>query len=460
MSSFGVQAAALLFWPLALGTVLLPQRAAVLCLLTLAHIDPSGGAFSSATSVGFANVAKGTLLPAILLFRLRPITLRPATWPLGAWLWIALCAYCAVGVLMSENRLAAVKMTVYLVDYFVVFLIFAEAWRRGVLTPREIAIAIIAAFALAALQTYVLGNDYGTNERRFTSFCAPQAFAAFMLPAFAVLTLCGKRTILNVAASGLAMVGLVLAGSRYVFLGTVMFVLVATTCYVMSARRNRARLRRLLTSVAMMVASVAALLLFAATFSVGRLTGLASQDALLETTGAGAAGGTFVWRLGVYAMAFDQIVHRTPAQQVLGFGTSTGARLYRENFLDTSEEAFDANRIVHNEFLRSLYEWGLIGFGLLASVITTLGLFLIRTYRRTHSNYALVALATFPTMLLGLAIENVLSGPMVANGIAFSCAIGAAWAVEQQRRGLEQATATDARVVLPWSLTTPAPWGP
>src|SRR6185503_3403251 len=120
---------------------------------------------------------------------------------------------------------------------------------------------------------------------------------------------------------------------------------------------------------------------------------------------------------------------RTPAQQVLGFGTSTGARLYRENFLDTSEEAFDANRIVHNEFLRSLYEWGFVGFGLLASVITTLGLFLIRTYRRTRSNYALVALATFPTMLLGLAIENVLSGPMVANGIAFSCAIGAAWAV-------------------------------
>ena len=443
MSSFGVQAAALLFWPLAIGTVLLPKRAAVLCLLTLAHIDPSGGAFSSATSVGFANLAKGTLFPAILLFRLRPTTLRPATWPLGVWLWIALCAYCAIGVLMSENRLAGVKMTVYLVDYFVVFLIFAEAWLRGVLTPREIAIAIVAAFALATLQTYVLGNDYGTNERRFTSFCAPQAFAAFMLPAFAVLVLCGKRTLMNVAASALAIVGVVLAGSRYVFLGTVMFVVVARMCYVMSARRRGARLRRLLASAAVMIVGVAALILFAATFSVGRLTGLASQDALLQRTGVGAAGGTFVWRLGVYAMALDQIVHRTPAQQVLGFGTSTGARLYRENFLDTSEEAFDANRIVHNEFLRSLYEWGVIGFGLLAGVITTLGFFLIRTYRRTRSNYALVGLATFPTMLLGLGIENVLSGPMVANGIAFSCAIGAAWAVEQQRRAVEQTPVAD-----------------
>lgn len=456
MSSFGVQAAGLLFWPLALGTALLPERAAVLCLLTLAHIDPSGGAFSTATSVGFANVAKGTLLPAILLLRLRPITLRPATWPVGAWLWIALCAYCAVGIFMSENRLAGVKMTVYLVDYFVVFLIFAEAWRRGVLTPREIAIAIIAAFALATLQTYVLGNDYGTNEHRFTSFCAPQAFAAFMLPAFAVLTLCAERTILNLTACALALLGLVLAGSRYVFLGTVMFVLVATLCYVLSAQRKRARFRRLVTSLAVMITSVAALVLFAATFSVGRLTGLASQDALLQRTGAGAAGGTFVWRLGVYAMALDQIVHRTPAQQVIGFGTSTGARLYRENFLDTSEEAFDANRIVHNEFLRSLYEWGFIGFGLLASVMITLGLFLVRTYRRTRSNYALVALATFPTMLLGLGIENVLSGPMVANGIAFSCAIGAAWAVEQQRRAVEQSMTRNAGRLGAWLPTPPA----
>jgi len=453
MSSLGVQAAALLFWPLAIGMVLLPERAAVLCLLTLAHIDPSGGAFSSATSVGLANVAKGTLFPAILLFRLRPTASLPARWPLGAWLWIALCAYCALGVLMSDNRLAGLKMTVYLVDYFAVFLIFAEAWRRGVLTPREIAIAVIAAFALAALQTYLLGNDYGTNERRFTSFCAPQAFAAFMLPAFAVLTLCGKRTIVNSAASALAMLGVVLAGSRYVFLGTVMFVVVATICYVMSARRSGVRVRRLVTSAAVMSASVMALVLFAATFSVGRLTGLASQDALLQRTGSGAAGGTFVWRLGVYAMALDQIIHRTPAQQVLGFGTSTGARLYRENFLDTSEEAFDANRIVHNEFLRSLYEWGIIGFGLLAGVITTLGFFLIRTYRRTHSNYALVALATFPTMILGLGIENVLSGPMVANGIAFSCAIGAAWAVEEQRRAVEQTQVSHASRSDSWSPT-------
>jgi O-antigen ligase len=436
MTPLAVQAAAMLFWPLALGTLLLPPRFAVLCLLLLGHVDPSGGGFSSATSIGIANLAKGTALPAILIARLRPSTVLPRRWPLALWLWFALCVYCAFAIVISENRLAGVKMTVYLLDYALLFVILAESWRRGILRPREVQMAVWAAFAFAVVQTYVLGNSYGTIEGRFTSFCAPQAFAAFMLPAFAILTLCAPWTPFNLLSALLAVIGLVLAGSRYVFLGMVMFVLVASTAYVMSGARAQTRLRRFVTSIGLLALSVISLVSLAAVLSVGRLTGFANSDVTARTTGVGAAGGTFVWRLGVYAMALDQILHRAPAQQIVGFGTSTGARLYRENFQNVDEEAFDANRIVHNEFLRAWYEWGAIGLMLLVAIIMTVGVFLVRQYRRVRSNYLLVGLATLPTIVLGLGIENVLSGAMVANGMGFTCALAAAWAVELQRREL------------------------
>ena len=72
-------------------------------------------------------------------------------------------------------------MVAYLIAYFVLFLIFCRAWGERWLDIGLLRLVAWSVIALAALQTFVLGDAWGGLEERFTSFSAPQYFAAFLV---------------------------------------------------------------------------------------------------------------------------------------------------------------------------------------------------------------------------------------------------------------------------------------
>jgi hypothetical protein len=164
--------------------------------------------------------------------------------------------------------------------------------------------------------------------------------------------------------------------------------------------------------------------------------------------------GTFEWRLEAYRTALDRIESRGLLANVFGSGTSSGADVILE-FNPTAFPAntIDPNRSLHDEFLRSFYEWGVIGSALflafLASVVIGVGL---QTRRHGwQTTWAFWGL--FPTLMLGLLLENVLagSGTPVGTGFALVFAYVAAPYASQSTRCQRQ-TRTHPKAALAGTL--------
>jgi O-antigen ligase len=120
--------------------------------------------------------------------------------------------------------------------------------------------------------------------------------------------------------------------------------------------------------------------------------------------------GTFAWRVLIYQEAIDQILNRSALGLLLGSGTSSAGDVkvdvYSKQF--TIEEV-DANRSMHDEFLRALYEWGIVGLVLLLGFLASTFRFCWRRAKATREVSTLAYIALFPTLLLGLGVENILA---------------------------------------------------
>ncbi|HEX3722914.1 MAG TPA: hypothetical protein VHV31_08995, partial [Nitrolancea sp.] len=130
--------------------------------------------------------------------------------------------------------------------------------------------------------------------------------------------------------------------------------------------------------------------------------------------------GTFAWRLGVYRTAIDQIEARNPVEDVVGSGTSSGAKVILE-FNPTAFHAntIDANRSLHDEFLRAFYEWGIIGEALFLAFLGSLVMGLVRQTRAAGFETTWPFWGLLPTLGLGLLVENVLAGSGTPVGTGF-----------------------------------------
>jgi hypothetical protein len=426
------QVVLIIFWLLVAGVMVLPLRMSLLLFLVLCHMDPSGQAFASATSVGFGNLVKGVVLPILLLLRSGPDVLRWSSWPLALKLWTALCVQAALGAVFGAYHIAAMKMTAYLAAYAIVFLIFCSAWHTRKISRSDVDGIVWIGLLLGVLQTYLLGNAFGGEESRFTSFSSPQSYAAFMMYCTALAALARERwtlgAVLTVAAG---FVSIVLSGSRYVLAGLAVFVVSVLMTRVMMARTARRRLRRLITSVVLLALATGGVVAAGYAFSVERLTSFLAADQ--RTSSGGTALGTFLWRVSIYQYALTELSHRDPLLLLVGTGTSSAGRIFTKVNPSVQDAEIDANRIMHNELLRTLYEWGILGLLILVAVIILTGSYFLLRFREFGSAYTLAALLALPTALLGLAIENVLSGAVMPNGVGLSLLLSAAWTVEATR---------------------------
>src|SRR5262249_29104135 len=142
-------------------------------------------------------------------------------------------------------KLAAVKMLGYFYAYSVLFCVFTIAWRKRWLDRTGLLTALLLAIGLAVFQTYFLGNAYGSAgnffgspdfEWRFTSFTGAQSFAAFLLAVIVLFLLCEEWTFAAVTGMLVAAVGILLTGSRSIFLGLAWILL--TAGIVIARRKN------------------------------------------------------------------------------------------------------------------------------------------------------------------------------------------------------------------------------
>jgi O-Antigen ligase len=415
-----------LFWVFAAGVLVLPMRWSLFCFILATHMDITSLTFNSATAVGFENTIRIAGLPMLLLVRTGFTPLKDLTWTLPQKIWMGLVAYAAIAAFWSGFPLAAIKMVAYLIAYFMLYMIFCGAWSEGWLDMGLLRLVAWSVIALGVLQTFVLGDEWGGLEERFTSFSAPQYFAAFLVAVLAILMFSGEKGWFHYATCGALMVTIVFSGSRYVFVSMVALAVIG--CFQLVSGRHgtvkwRPNLRKMLMTLVIAAAGTGILFSYLPYNRIDELVGAVSEDdATVEDVG------TFAWRLGIYEDILERLEKRTGPELFFGSGTSSGAALMLNHDPDHYDRAgIDGNRVLHSEFLRALYEWGIPGLGLLLGFVIATTVGFVRKIAAEGGGPGLAFAGALPSIVLGLAIENMLASAASAGGVGILLAMTFAW---------------------------------
>jgi hypothetical protein len=417
------------FWILSLGVVFLPMRWALFCFILASHMDITSLTFASASHVGFENTVRVIGLPAVLLWRTRVSLMGNRSWTLPHKAWAGLTIYAAIAGLWGGFPLSAFKMVAYLSAYFVLYRIFCYAWTEGWLDVSLMRQVVWSVIPLAILQTYVLGNGWGGPEDRFTSFSTPQYFSACMVALLAILVFSGERGMFHYLTCGAVLGTIVVSGSRYVIVSTVALLVVASFRVVSGNQEDlrwKPNVKRILLTLALAGAIVGVLSSYLPYNRMDEIvSAMSEEDVSIQDVG------TVAWRLGIYAEIFSRLEKRNGPQLFFGSGTSSGASLmvdYEPQLHD--KESIDGNRALHSEYLRALYEWGIFGLGLLCLFLIATIVGFARKMASEGGGPALAFLGVLPSIVIGLAIENVLAGAASAAGVGILLAMSFAWQME------------------------------
>jgi hypothetical protein len=432
---------AMAFWALCAMVALMPLSWALPAYLLLAQLDPTPSDFAGGQEIGIANTLKIAVLPTLLYLRIRRAdTARSVRSQVFARVWLGFVCYVALASLWTTYRVPALKMLGFLYAYTLIFAVFVQAWHLGKLNGRVITATAWASLVLAVLQTYFLGNYYGTSPdgspyaTQFTSFIDAQSFAPFLLALLVFQIMYGSKDRSNFVLNACLLIAIVLAGSRYVLAAS------ALSLLILYAGRSHLSNGQGIKTLAK-AGTVTVLLVLALGWAMDRYFPSSRVNEVLSA--ALSRGGSaddivnLAWRLRMYEEVGNALGARSPGQLFVGAGTSSSIAL-RSN-VDTiyDETAADANRVVHNELLRALYEWGVFGCGLLTLFLTIMLRSCFIVFRKTRSVAALACLALFPVLLAGLGVENVLSASGRPNGMAYTLAL-ACFASSQVRPKLAQ----------------------
>ena len=365
MDDLTVPVTRVLFWILAVLSATSPMRWSIFFLILLSHVDATSASFESAVSVGWENAAKTLLLPSLLVFRFRRPPFLQSRWSLPSICWIILTLYAAVAVLWSPFQLSGLKMVGYFSCYIMLAVVFLAGWSQKGISIGMLSLALWVSLLMGAVQTFLLGNSYGRSmpgldDDRFTSFCSPQLYGAFLLAILSVLMVSRATPrwlrILNTLGG---LTGLLLCGSRYVFIGSIPLIVLIWFSYIARDFSIRARGLRLIGGMLgfLLIAGGTAVFFYQNEGSrIRQLVEIvASGDSAFEEMG------TLVWRRGIYEQAIQKLGQRTPFELLIGSGTSSGASIVLGYDLRYTENRVDANRVVHNELVRRLDGWGFVG---------------------------------------------------------------------------------------------------
>jgi len=405
-----------LFWIFAAGCLFSSKRTSVAFYLLLIQIDASGPQFESTGSIGFENLLRIVAIPAVMAYRYGLLEYLRKPWSIPAKFWGALTVYAVVASTWSPYPISAIKMVGYFVSYLLLVPVLLGAWREGAINRRMLFWNVVLVLSMGVLQTYILNNPFGSLEEksRFTTFTAPQALAAYMLSVLAALSIDEKPDWHNRLGKMLCILGILLTGSRYVFVGMIAFFILRA----LLANRTitfAGIVRRLAVYAIIVAICVSLIAYFAPDSRVNELILTARQ---LDVSGEDI--GTWIWRLAIYAQAVSRISQWTGREYIMGAGTSaSGEVILAANFAFLNESNVDANRAMHNEFLRVFYEWGGVGILLFIGFLVSIFAVAWREARQSRSGTATAVIAMAPAIIASLAIENLLANPGAPGGTGY-----------------------------------------
>lgn len=409
-----------------------PLRWAVLGWLVMAQLDASGSGRATYAQLGWLNAFKSVAAPLWLLWRLRAVpSALHRSWVARAWLLLA--GYALTASLWSPFPLAGVKMAVGMVAMLASLVAMEKAVRAGALGTRTLAVFTLATLLLAAVHVAAFGDgSFGFAGRgmpaRFTSFVAAQQYAA-LLAALIAWTL-WRRDLpsrLGEALTPALFAALAANGSRTWSLGAL-----ATVSIHAGASRRWTSWLRVAIAVALL-ASVPAMRRGLAKQAEGepanRLTATASAILTGEDRAGGMGLGTLRFRLAMYRGVLEEMRSSPLRTWCLGHGSGSGGSLAVRLFPWAYRlESLDANRVIHNEWLRVLYEWGAVGAALWAAVV---GGVLVFAWRRRRDAAGAALFSYVPAWMLGLTMENLLDGAGNAVTTGFLLLVAQAAAVSR-----------------------------
>jgi O-antigen ligase len=401
--------------PLALYVILLaaaivaPLRWAIASYLVLSTVD----FYTGYSGIGILNALKGLVYPVFLLWRLRAYSGHGKT-IVAPVAWLLLVSYVGVASFWSVFPLSAVKLVGEMLGSFLICLAFLRATKGGYLSPSIVLPVTFGAIAVAILRS-IFAPGYGDSPDRFTGFTSAQTFAALLAALFA-LALCsgGLKLWVRVTACVAIAIAMVLDGSRVWLLGLLLMLVLALA---ISAAPSWLKICSVGVAVLMCVALVAGsdrVLGFLALESrSNRIAAIIT--AVYEGDRKASGLGTFLFRRQLNARTLNAIESSSAPQLLFGHGTSNGRFLLGE----LSKGIGDPNRAVHNEWLRILYEWGILGFLIWLAFIGSVTVFAWRGVRKDPRGYAKPLFVYLPAFWLALLGENILAGAGHAENIGF-----------------------------------------
>jgi len=340
--------------------------------------------------------------------------------------------YAAAAAVWSPYPLSAVKIVGYLIGIYLAFLVLEKGARTGLVDQALIVSITVGSLLAAIFQTAAFGDysiERGVPQLRFTSFVGAQQFAALLVALLAAVLWLPEISFRRKLSLLLVLVlGCYLNGSRTWFAGALIVGFVYCVCHA----------RKLLSwgvvtcAMLMIGVHVAALLgyltddwasilyqnrIFATARALSGEVGPARQIGL----------GTYLFRVNFYSFAIREIASSGSVPLIFGHGSGSGGTVALQYGRSATSEFVDFNRVFHNEWLRVLYEWGVVGLILWTAVLASFGASLLVVKRRYPRVNVLPAIAYFSALLVALATENILAGASNAVNIGLAILVGLVW---------------------------------
>lgn len=383
------------------AAVLLPLRWGLVAFVILSNIDTGAGI---ASQLGALNTLKAIVLPIYFLWRLRgymghkKVVIAPVA-------WILLTIYAGIAGFWSYYPISAMKLVGHMSGSMLICIVFILATKGGYLTPSVLFPVTAGVLTLGILRSAFLPT-YADDARRFTAFLSAQAFASF-LAAMYCLALCTKTPVrgLRPLTVGLLGLALILNGSRTWAIGCCLATLIALLI---------SEVRLWVKICGSGLAIIAAALLIGATQPVMSVLAHAAQSnriaaamyAVYQGDAASLGLGTYNFRRELDRNTIESLKESSLTGLIFGHGSCNGpadipTRVTRNP---------DPNRFFHNEWLRVLYEWGLLGMLLWLMFFASITTYAIQGARKDANGYAKPLLIYLPALLVGLSGENMIAG--------------------------------------------------
>ncbi len=415
----------ILYILLFLAALFAPLRWSMVACLLLCNIDFS----SDSTGIGLPNLLKGIVLPLYLLWRLRAYAGHQKT-IIAPIAWILLAIYAAIAASWSFFPLAALKLAGQMTGSLLICFVFLRAAKGGYLAPSVVVPVTIGTLALAALHS--LFDPHSGSDHRFSSYAYAQTFAAFVAALYCV-ALCSKTLRLSIRVSLCAILAatIVFDGSRIWFIGILIATLLALLISEMRPWLKICAFGLAISSAAVFVASADRIMaLLAQHAESNRIAAAITAAYQGDIKSAGL--GTYRFRRGADAKEIEAIKDSSITELIFGHGTSNGGLVIVGSGFKAN---MDPNRLMHNEWLRVMYEWGIIGLTLWLMFLVSIGVFAFQGLRNDGNGYAKPLLVYLPAFLVALAGENIIAGAGTAANMGFLLLIALASLSHRRFRG-------------------------